>query len=185
MAFIKNYGIFWERERVVWGKRGVGNTGTLLGKAARAREPVDFRAQAGVYVLYAGVDIPSLRVVYVGQAGRTSGPLFNRFKNHTRDHLWNRWSHFSWFGVFDVGKQGSLVHTKIDKNASLSLPGILDHLEGALITLMEPSLNKRGANWSGSKQYFQDVPEEADRTLEEILEVRSELAKLTKRLVKK
>ena len=51
---------------------------------------VDFREQAGIYVLYAGSDIPSLRVVYVGQAGRENDSLFARLREHTDDHLWEQ-----------------------------------------------------------------------------------------------
>lgn len=179
MSFIKNYGLFWERDRVTWGTRGKGNKGSLTGYTGGSREPVDFRDQAGVYVLYDGIDIPTMKVVYVGQAGqRNNDSLFVRLKAHTRDHLWNRWKRFSWLGVFTVGRNNQLVHKNIDKMAHLGLPGILDHLEGVLITLMEPPLNKRGGNWGGTAQYYQDVPEESDRTLEEVMALREEMAAL-------
>ena len=84
--------------------------------------------------------------------------------------------------MFAVGKADTLVRTNIDKGATMLLPSVLDHLEGTLITLMEPALNKRGANWNGAMQFFQDIPEESDRTLEEVTSLRKELADLAKRV---
>lgn len=160
MSIIKNYGLYWSRGNVNWGKRGAGNAGHLRGYDDAPESFVDFREQAGVYVLYDGADIPSSRVMYIGQAGRANGDaLFKRLKDHTDDHLWNRWTRFSWFGVFAVGKDRTLVHTKIDKNAQAPLPDVIDHLEGMLITVLEPVLNKRGANWNAATEYFQWLPE--------------------------
>lgn len=161
MAFIKNYGLFWERELVRWGSKGPGNPGALIGYKANSSKPVDFRDQAGVYVLYDGADIPSLKVTYVGQVGRAKGDsLLGRLRNHTRDHLWNRWTRFSWFGVFAIGKGNKLVHTKVTKVIHPQLSDVVDHLEGVLITMLEPPKNKRGANWkataSPAVEFFQE-----------------------------
>lgn len=157
MSFIKNYGLYWKRDLVAWGARGAGNAGSLVGYAARSEEPVEFRTQAGVYVLYDGADIPSLKVNYVGQVGRARGDsLFGRLRNHRRDHLWNRWTRFSWFGVFAVGATSRLVRADVGRRYQGPLTGVIGHLEGVLITMLEPTLNKRGANWDGADQYFQD-----------------------------
>ncbi len=160
MSFIKNYGLYWRRDQVEWGSKGPGNIGMLRGYVEGSDELVDFRAQAGVYVLYDGADIPSSRVTYVGQVGRAGGDsLYARlYDHHAKDHLWNRWTRFSWFGVFAVGVSG-LVHTKVDKGYADSYTSVIDHLEGVLITVLEPPLNKRGANWDGAAQYFQHEPE--------------------------
>jgi hypothetical protein len=182
MSFIKNFGLYWERERIKWGKKGKGNQGSLMGYRATGDEDgVEFRQQAGIYVLYEGKDIATSRPIYVGQVGRRANDsLLGRLKDQAfRSHLWNRWSLFSWFGMFEVGEANTLVHVKIDKSAKLPLPGIIDHLEGALITLLEPPLNKRGANWGGATQYFQDDTNEQGRLLDEVKAMREELAKLT------
>jgi hypothetical protein len=183
MSFIKNYGLFWERDRVDWGRRGKGNKGKLIGYTATGQIGIDFSKQSGIYILYEGADISTKRVVYVGQVGRTSGDsLLGRLSDHAfRSHLWNRWSRFSWFGVFDVGRAGKLVHVKIDKSAMLALPDIIDHLEGSLITLLEPALNKRGANWGGARQYFQD-DEHSNPVLDEIKSLKDQVAALAKKL---
>ncbi|HVZ87367.1 MAG TPA: hypothetical protein VHG72_10390 [Polyangia bacterium] len=180
MSFIKNYGLYWERERINWGKRGKGNKGSLIGYTAKGVVPIDFSKQAGIYVLYEGKDIATSRPVYVGQVGRRAGDsLLGRLKDQAfKSHLWNRWSLFSWFGMFEVGKANDLVHVKIDKSAKLPLPGLIDHLEGALITLLEPPLNKRGANWHGAKQYFQDDEDNQGRLLDEVKAIRKRLEDL-------
>ena len=95
---IKNFGLMWEREYVHWsGARG--NAGRLMGKGPigrpkREQKAVDFRHQTGVYILYRNES-----VVYVGQAGTGTNTLFSRLKNHSADHLADRWDLFSWFGV--------------------------------------------------------------------------------------
>lgn len=180
MSFIKNYGLFWERERITWGKNGKGNKGALLGYTANGQSPVDFSTQAGIYVLYEGKDIATSRPIYVGQVGRRDNDsLLGRLKDHAfKSHLWNRWSLFSWFGMFEVGKANTLVHVNIDKSPKLPLPGIIDHLEGALITLLEPRLNKRGANWGGATQYFQDDEDVQEHLLGEITSIRKRLEEL-------
>lgn len=60
---IKNYGLFWNLEEVDWGYKGPGGSGTLLGRYARKlrSEPVNFREQQGVYVLYDD----NFRIIYV------------------------------------------------------------------------------------------------------------------------
>ncbi|MFY1826106.1 hypothetical protein ACN47A_09345 [Myxococcus fulvus] len=184
MSFIKNYGIFWERHKVDWGGRGAGNKGTLLGYAAGAQEcPVDFREQAGVYVLYEGANIASQRVVYVGQAGRGNGPLFKRLRDHLNDRLWNRWARFSWFGVFSVGKGGALIHADINKVFSDGLGTILDHLEGSLIMMFEPPLNRQGARWNGAVEYFQSYDERFADLEDQVEKIREDVEKIRDHLM--
>ena len=66
---IRNYGLFWHRSDVFWGRQK--NPGTLLGKPVNVVnvEPTDFREQIGVYGLFDD----SFRLVYFGQAGRGAG----------------------------------------------------------------------------------------------------------------
>ena len=183
MSFIKNYGLYWRRDQVEWGSKGPGNSGKLRGYAGNGKTPVDFRAQAGVYVLYDGADIPSSRVTYIGQVGRSNGDsLYARlYDHHARDHLWNRWTRFSWFGVFAIGKKG-LTQTKVAKTYADSLGSVIDHLEGVLITVLEPPLNKRGANWDGATQCFQHLPAVVDPVGAQLEALAGQIAELRGRL---
>jgi hypothetical protein len=64
LMLIHNYGLFWRRNDVYWGKPG--DLGHLQGHPARsAFAIVDFRDQQGVYCLYDD----NFHLVYVGQAG--------------------------------------------------------------------------------------------------------------------
>ena len=75
------------------------HAGSLLGvpTGARKTEPIDFRTQAGIYVLYFGHER-----VYFGQAGSGKQMLFNRLRTHRKDQLAGRWDKFSWFGLCGV-----------------------------------------------------------------------------------
>lgn len=175
MSIIRNYGIHWEREHIQWGTRGKGNQGNLYGFQrydGTNTINVDFRNQAGVYVLYEGSDIPSQRVVYVGQAGgRSDQRLFDRLKQHSKNDLWNRWQRFSWFGLFDVGVNNQLIRTDSSKKVSVGVPDALNHVEGILITILEPLKNKQGASWrKEATQYFQwtEEPKTQAQELQEI-----------------
>ena len=92
---VHNYGLFWRRYDVFWGRPNV--PGRLDGVPAKETlaKPIDFREQAGVYVLYDD----NFRLVYVGQAGAGNQFLFSRLKHHRRDALADRWTRFSWFGI--------------------------------------------------------------------------------------
>jgi hypothetical protein len=166
VAVIKNYGLRWVRDKVEWGGRGV--KGELLGvpRSARSSSAVDFREQIGVYVLYEPGFVP----IYVGQAGFGRGTLFSRLKVHARDHLRDRWSHFSWFGFRKVNDSGSL-HASQEASArtSITYGDALDEIEGILIQVLEPRLNRQGASWQDSaEEYIQEGrPSEAD-AIEEI-----------------
>ena len=117
---IRNFGLLWERASVEWGP---GSKGHLRGFLRQRDEPVDFSQQAGIYLLYEGLDPATHRVVYVGQAGlgKHAKGLYKRLEEHTIDSLWNRWTRFSWFGIYAVGKKGVLVHTRSDKRLKSSV----------------------------------------------------------------
>src|SRR3954452_24324419 len=93
---IRNYGLFWKVGDAFWGEGGKGNKGGLFGVPAKnvTAEPVNFRDQRGVYVLYAGYEM-----VYVGQVGSVDSRLFSRLKHHRSGSLSERWDRFSWFGI--------------------------------------------------------------------------------------
>lgn len=147
---IQNYGLFWHRDRVNWGKGR--NRGTLNGYLTGAKREgcVDFRDQRGIYVLYD----ETFRIVYVGQAGRGSQCLFSRLKQHKRDHLAERWARFSWFGTRYVTEDWELA---ADSKFKTDLPAVLDHIEAILLATAEPPLNlQRGRFGSDVEQYLQE-----------------------------
>ena len=152
---VRNYGLFWERRLVPWGSRGPGNCGSLFGHADRSKVLIDFSAQAGVYVLYEGLDIAIHRVIYVGQVGAGKNGLRNRLNGHRSDDLWNRWHRFSWFGVYAVGAGDKLNNVGKECVGNVPVAIALDQIEGVLRTLLEPPKNKRGANWHDTTEFFQ------------------------------
>src|ERR1700734_910420 len=91
LMLIHNFGLFWRRNDVFWGRPKV--RGHLKGVPAKepSASPADFRDQAGVYVLYDD----NFRLVYIGQAGAGNQYLFSRLKHHKKDALADRWTRFS------------------------------------------------------------------------------------------
>lgn len=148
---IANYGLFWKRKKVWWGKQGV--TGHLQGVLSTnlKDEPVDFREQQGIYALYDD----NFRMVYAGQAGSNGHQrLFTRLKQHTRDALADRWTRFSWFGIRSVNKTGTL---RVEKSAAHPpINSVLDHIEAILIATAEPPHNRQGGRFGEKvEQYLQ------------------------------
>jgi hypothetical protein len=155
MIAIQNFGMLWERDKVDWGRPRV--TGSLRGiRAARRRAaPVDFRYQTGIYVLYDEQRQP----LWIGQAKG----LFDRLRQHRRDHLWNRWVYFTWFGFRRVNANGSLgLSNRLDWNVGGSASAARDEIEAVLIQVLEPRLNRRGSNWGATEEYLQFVPRGAE-----------------------
>lgn len=148
---IQNYGLHWRRDVVNWGRRGAGNQGDLVGRLAeRVNSPhVDFRQQSGIYILHDG-----FKPLYIGQAGRADQRLFSRLRGHTRNHLAERWDRFSWFGIYPVAN-GALDDNFDINNIQTNIDGILDHIEGALISVTEPALNRQGARFGQAQQWKQ------------------------------
>ena len=184
---IRNYGHYWSRDLVNWGGRGRGRAGDLSGYIKLNRRPrvTDFRNQIGIYVLFSG----NREVVYLGQTGASDHRLFLRLRDHTTDHLRDRWSNFSWFGFRRVNADGSLSDAqhpdaRIQGNAGQAL----DEIEAVLLQLFEPRLNKQGPRWGDALEFLQYVPSEfqneivtfEDRVadslnrIEQLLDVRSE-----------
>lgn len=163
---IKNYGLLWQRKYVHLGAGS--NKGTLLGSRPKKKE-VDFREQIGIYILYDKDHFP----VYVGQAGNGHATLFSRLKYHTKDHLWNRWEYFSWFGLRQVNPgNGQLSkHDRAEKIYKSVGALVLNDIEGVLIAAMEPKLNKQGARFAEAEQFFQEVDENiTELSLEDVVE---------------
>lgn len=152
---IRNYGLFWLRNDVDWGSKGKGKSGTLLGKYAKRLKGkgVDFRQQQGVYVLYDD----NFRIIYVGQTGAGDQRLFIRLRQHKRDHLAQRWSRFSWFGIIPVDMRSQKL--KLDYIPEQpTVDSVLDHIEAILLAAAEPPLNlQRGRFGENVQQYIQCV----------------------------
>jgi hypothetical protein len=135
-TLIHNYGLFWRSEDVFWGRPRV--RGSLKGRKTGEAlgDPVDFREQAGVYVLYDD----NFRVVYMGQAGAGNQTLLGRLKQH-RKVKWVRQN-----GKLSVGAE----------QKSIKAAHILNHIEAILISAVEPPHNKQGGRFGDDvEQYLQ------------------------------
>lgn len=146
---IQNFGLFWSRDDVFWGTPN--KSGRLEGrKIGNKKNPtIDFRSQIGIYVLY-GINRD---VIYIGQAGSgENNRLYARLKQHTNDHLRNRWKYFSWFGFYKINKDGSVKETQTKQ---LKIKAILNDFEGILIKIVDPVVNKHDANFSNCIEYEQ------------------------------
>ena len=90
--------------------------------------------------------------------------MLTRLKAHENDHLWNRWTHFSWFGFRKVTGKG--LHESMKPGSKVSVTGsdVIEQLEGLLITVLEPTLNKQGAVWKEAEEYFQQIELEVKLT---------------------
>ncbi len=146
---IKNVGLFWQSDRVFWGKPGDG--GKLLGRLLEARKgPVsDFWDQRGIYALYRGYDL-----VYVGKADQRS--IGDRLRDHRRDHLTGRWDRFSWFGFRNVNADGSL--SKFPGVLPVNSSTVLTHMEALLIMVAEPPMNGQSGQLGNRVEWFEQVP---------------------------
>jgi hypothetical protein len=152
MSIIKNFGFMWQRDKVNWGSKGPGKKASLMGQqVGNLKRHVDFASQMGIYVLYDRFEAP----VQVGQSER----IFARLKQHQRDHLRNRWAYFTWFGFYQVG--AGYTPELLVKDAAKKLKRVvnlaesLNEIEAVLIQVLEPRLNRRGANWDGAEEYLQ------------------------------
>jgi uncharacterized protein (UPF0248 family) len=155
---IRNYGLFWERDKLAVGKKGSGNRGELLGYSKGDKAPTDFRDQSGIYVLYEGSSINTHRVVYIGQTGAGNQRLLARLRQHTNDHLWNRWQRFSWLGFLAIGNNKKPIHKKKAALGNIAVAIGLDQIEASLISLLDPLLNRQGPQWHGAVEYYQGKP---------------------------
>lgn len=177
MPIIKNYGFLWERKFIFRGSGGDGNAGHLRGFTS-GKPDADFRDQIGVYVLYDNHQ----NIVYVGQAGngKGNGTLFTRLKSHMSGALWNRWEYFTWIGFRDVNANGSLSSMQnVDSAVSgFRYSDALDEVEGILIEVIEPKLNKQSGRLKNAVEYFQRIDDrvanvsmqELQATVNDILE---------------
>lgn len=186
MPIIKNYGLRWSRDNVEWGSPGKGNEGRLTGVRASARssKEIDFRYQMGIYVLYEPNYVP----VYIGQAGIGNSKLFARLKTHQNNHLRDRWTHFSWFGFVGVEDEGFLETPEdITEPVGLSFSEALGEIEGVLIQVLEPRLNKQGPRWQQTAEEYvqaglEDEKEMIWRLFSQVEELHDKIDKLSSSL---
>ncbi len=161
---IQAIGQMWEADNVFWGKGG--QAGKLLGVpwSRKKDEHIDFRAQIGIYALYANFDM-----VYVGQTGvGNKQRLLERLKQHRDGYLKGRWNRFSWFGVLRV--KGNLQLTAGKKTFHPPLGTVLNHLEAILLETAEPSLNSQGGRFGRSVVWYRQVRDpRLGKTSEEML----------------
>lgn len=129
---VKNIGYMWHRKYVNW------NKSHLIGYSESGDEEMDFRYQAGIYVLY-GKDY---EIIYIGQAGKgENSGLFKRIKDHTQDEMFCMWERFSWYGFYsksalkkdDYGEEFTF---ECDVNE------IMNVIEALLIRVNLPKFNK-------------------------------------------
>jgi hypothetical protein len=150
---IRNYGLFWRRNNVVWGRPNVqGHLKGIRAKAVKS-DPVDFAEQRGVYALYDD----AFHLVYVGQAGANdSQRLLGRLRTHRRDALADRWMRFSWFGVNWVRVTGDLAADVASAQPTIS--DVLDHIEAILISAAEPAKNLQGGRFGEGVEQYLPIP---------------------------
>lgn len=177
MPIIKNYGFLWDRDHIY---RGAGSNAGHLKGTAPGLATADFREQIGVYVLYDSTQ----RIVYVGQAGNGNATLFTRLKNHMDGQLWNRWQYFSWVGFKDVNSNGNLsAQQSVDSGVSgFKYSDALNEIEGILIEIVEPKLNKQSGRLRSAKEYHQIRDERmTDVTNSDLLNRLEELSRQLKK----
>lgn len=178
-VLIRNFGRLWEKRFVQWGRPG--GRGHLCGYLTPTSDEVDFRDQVGIYILSDQNRVP----VYVGQAGGGKQRLFARLKQHTTDHLWNRWTYFTWFGFRRVNSGNNRLseHDKPGKRFAARGGTLLNEIEAALLVALEPSLNKQGPRWKDVDEYFQVVDDDlrersGSEVLREVVELKRQVALL-------
>lgn len=155
MGLINAFGMFWSRARVYWKT----TMPRLLGVQQAGSSPVNFTAQAGVYVLYDGS-----RPIYVGKV--TESRMGLRLFEHTRDRLTGRWDRFSWFGVRGVRPDGELTPLPA---SDIALVSLIATMEALLIEGLEPPQNRRQGEGFNAVEFIQetdpDIAKEQQKSL--------------------
>ena len=139
--------MYWSREKVIW-----SSTPRLYGNQIASDELVDLSDQRGVYLLY---DRNS--VVYVGRT--TDQGIGTRLRQHTFDRLNGRWDRFSWFGIYPIAADGSLVKDTKAYGASM----LIATMEALLIEAVEPAQNRRRGDDFRAVEFLQALDPEIER----------------------
>ena len=97
----------------------------------------------------------------------------------------NRWEYFSWVGFKGVNADGSLsAQQNIDAGVSgFRYADALNEIEGILIEIVEPKLNKQSGNLKTARRYYQHIDERLAETTSgdlmfELLQIKKKLAQL-------
>ncbi|MEW4451971.1 HTH domain-containing protein [Bremerella sp. JC817] len=159
-GLINAFGMYWARDKVLW-----KSTPQIFGQQQPGSTPVDFTGQKGVYLLHDARD-----VVYVGRT--TEQPLGVRLKQHTTDRLNGRWDRFSWFGVFDVTEDGTLLGEHSER---FSLENLIVTMEALLIEGLEPPQNRKRGDDFRAVEFLQVEDPELEKS--HILKLMDELKK--------
>jgi hypothetical protein len=138
-GIVTSFGMYWRRDFIDW--KSLPN---VLGMQQIGAEPVNFRDQLGVYLLYDGRE-----VIYVGRA--TDRPLGRRLYEHSMDRLSTRWDRFSWFGLLPVSDKGVLGKQPADYSG----PKVIPALEAILIEALEPRQNRKRGDDLAAVEYLQ------------------------------
>ncbi|MEZ6128826.1 MAG: hypothetical protein R3C59_09100 [Planctomycetaceae bacterium] len=160
---IQTIGLYWRPDQIFWGAGS--QAGKLLGVPASSTtsNPIDFREQSGIYVLYS-----EFHAIYVGQAGSGNQKLFARLKQHRTDDLAERWDRFTWFGLRRVLGNGDL--SRENQAAHPDIATVLNHIEAILIHAMEPALNRQGGRFGNQvERYLQIRDDRLGPTPEEMI----------------
>ena len=182
--FIKNYGLFWKRDDVWWGKRGNKQKGEFKGKKNNTENSriVDFKNQIGFYVLYNIEDNRSIldvrdvhhavnnrdsydtpyngndRLVYCGYSGKKEAQeraLFHRIKQHQQPHR-SLYRRWNQFSWFGIGNLGDDdIFPQIDANNPDIRPKFLKQIEAVIIATSRPIENIESGSFKPAKRYLQ------------------------------
>ena len=140
-GLVNAFGMFWDRAKVVWAA-----TPKVLGQQQAGSNPVDFCDQRGVYLLH-----DAQGVVYVGRASDQG--IGRRLAQHINDRLGGRWTRFSWFGVYPVKEDGTLL-VRSDL-VSLPIEVVIVTMEAVLIEGLEPRQNRKRGDDFKAVEYLQ------------------------------
>jgi len=167
--FIKNYGLFWQRDEIDW-HPGAGKKGAfrLLGRMGLNRPNlriVDFREQKGIYILY-GDHGPT----YVGLTIRQN--LGKRLKDHTEDDHDAYWSRFSWFGFRRVlGKKDKLginILATLAKGQGTKSAAVIRDVEALLIKAMGLPNNIAETKFHSANEWLQIKEHETESLIKKL-----------------
>ena len=64
-----------------------------------------------------------------------------------------------------------------------TFPEAMNEFEGLLIKIMEPTLNKKGANWKDVHEFFQEIDENAEEiTIYDIYQQQDRIEKMLEKI---
>jgi hypothetical protein len=141
-SIIEAFGIYWDREKVLW-----KSNPDMFGQQHLGSDLVNFSEQIGIYLLHDGRE-----TIYVGQAIEQS--IGRRLNQHTADRLSGRWDRFSWYGFLPVKEDANLDYST-SKVHQVSFAHLGDTLEAILIESLEPRQNRKKGNSFAGLEYIQ------------------------------